>query len=86
MCAAGQLVFFCLAATQSATMVIASLVEMFVPLRMRQRSVTLGSTVGPIPVIFVIIFPIAASAAVFWAVMRHEDWAWGLQVGGMITG
>lgn len=76
-----QLVFFCLAAAQSATIVIAGLVEVFVPPRMRQISLTLP-LIGPVPVIAVIVFPVAASVSVFWAVMRHEDWAWGLQVGG----
>ena len=43
--------------------------------------VTLPWGLGPCPLSSLLAAPLAVATAVTWAVMRHADWAWVLQVG-----
>lgn len=79
-----QLVFFCMAAAQSTTIVLTSIIEAFASPRLKQQSI-LVPHFGSCPVTALIALPISLAMVIVWAVMRHEDWSWVLQVCGDTT-
>ena len=86
-----QLLFFCLASVQAMTSVLAPLFEpaswprCLLPKKGTTPSsviiITLPWGLGPCPLSSLLAAPLAVATAVTWAVMRHADWAWVLQVG-----
>ena len=90
-----QLLFFCLASVQAMTSVLAPLFEpatwpcCLLPKKGGSSSssstfsvlITLPWGLGTCPLSSLLAAALAVATAVTWAVMRHADWAWVLQVG-----
>ena len=66
--------------SQATALALSALMDASAP-RLFRRVIVIPR-MGPCTASTLAAVPIATAVAVVWAVMRHEDWSWALQVWG----